>query len=68
VTDGQASGFDNTVTREQVAALRRQELTAAANMLGLSLRIIAMIIIETPEFEISRERYGFDLKNHLPFT
>jgi LmbE family N-acetylglucosaminyl deacetylase len=56
------------VTREQVAALRRQELTAAANMLGLSLRIIAMIIIETPEFEISRERYGFVLKNHLPFT
>ncbi len=68
MTDGQASGSDNTVTREQVAALRRQELTAAANMLGLSLRIIAMIIIETPEFEISRERYGFVLKNHLPFT
>ena len=36
VTDGQAGGSDNTVTREQVAALRRQEQTAAANMLGVT--------------------------------
>ena len=36
VTDGQAGGSDNTVTREQVAAIRRQEQTAAANMLGVT--------------------------------
>ena len=36
VTDGQAGGSDNTVTREQVAALRRQEQTAAADMLGVT--------------------------------
>ena len=36
VTDGQAGGSDNTVTREQVAATRRLEQTAAANMLGVT--------------------------------
>ena len=36
VTDGQAGGSDNTVTREEVAALRRREQTAAANMLGVT--------------------------------
>lgn len=36
VTDGQAGGSDNTVTRDEVAALRRCEQTAAANMLGVT--------------------------------
>ena len=36
VTDGQAGGSDNTVTRDEVAALRRREQTAAANMLGVT--------------------------------
>ena len=36
VTDGQAGGSDNTVTRDDVAALRRREQTAAANMLGVT--------------------------------
>ena len=36
VTDGQAGGSDNTVTREHVAATRRLEQTAAANMLGVT--------------------------------
>ena len=35
-TDGQAGGSDNTVTRDEVAALRRREQTAAANMLGVT--------------------------------
>ena len=36
VTDGQAGGSDNTVTREQVAQMRRLEQTAAAKMLGVT--------------------------------
>jgi hypothetical protein len=56
------------VTREYVAVLRRREQTAAANMLGLPPRTIAMIIIEKPVFEISRERYVFVLKSRLRFT
>ncbi len=36
VTDGQAGGSDNTVTRDEVAAIRRREQTAAANMLGVT--------------------------------
>lgn len=36
VTDGQAGGSDNTVTRKQVATMRRLEQTAAANMLGVT--------------------------------
>ncbi|MBV5346190.1 MAG: PIG-L family deacetylase, partial [Rhodoferax sp.] len=36
VTAGQAGGSDNTVTRDEVAALRRREQTAAANMLGVT--------------------------------
>ena len=36
VTDGQAGGSDNTVTREQVAKTRRLEQTAAAKILGVT--------------------------------
>ena len=36
VTDGQAGGSDNTVTREQVAQTRRLEQTAAAKILGVT--------------------------------
>jgi LmbE family N-acetylglucosaminyl deacetylase len=36
VTDGQAGGSDNTVTRDEVAELRKREQTAAANMLGVT--------------------------------
>jgi LmbE family N-acetylglucosaminyl deacetylase len=36
VTDGQAGGSDNTVTRDEVAALRIREQTAAANIMGVT--------------------------------
>jgi LmbE family N-acetylglucosaminyl deacetylase len=36
VTDGQAGGSDNTVTRDQVAQTRRLEQTAAAKILGVT--------------------------------
>ena len=36
VTDGQAGGSDNTVTREKVAQTRRLEQTAAAKILGVT--------------------------------
>ncbi len=36
VTDGEAGGFDNTVTRAQMAEIRRQEQTAAAKVVGVT--------------------------------
>jgi LmbE family N-acetylglucosaminyl deacetylase len=36
VTDGQAGGSDNTITREEMAHIRRREQTAAANILGVT--------------------------------
>lgn len=36
VTDGQAGGSDNTITRDEMARIRRQEQTAAANILGVT--------------------------------
>ena len=35
VTDGQAGGFDNTISREQMAEIRRDEQTAAAKVVGV---------------------------------
>ena len=36
VTDGQAGGSDNTITREEMAAIRRREQTEAAAVLGVT--------------------------------
>jgi len=36
VTDGQAGGFDNTISREEMAEIRRGEQTAAAKTLGVT--------------------------------
>lgn len=36
VTDGQAGGFDNTITRSRMAEIRRAEQTAAAKVLGVT--------------------------------
>ncbi len=36
VTDGQAGGSDNTITRDQMAAIRRDEQTAAAKVVGVT--------------------------------
>lgn len=36
VTDGQAGGFDNKITRDDLATLRRREQTAAALVLGVT--------------------------------
>ena len=36
VTDGQAGGSDNTITRDEMARIRRKEQTAAANILGVT--------------------------------
>lgn len=36
VTDGQAGGYDNTITRAELAAIRRREQTAAALVLGVT--------------------------------
>ena len=36
VTDGQAGGFDNTISRAQMAEIRRAEQTAAAKVLGVT--------------------------------
>jgi LmbE family N-acetylglucosaminyl deacetylase len=36
VTDGQAGGSDNTITRDEMARIRRKEQTAAANVLGVT--------------------------------
>lgn len=35
VTDGQAGGFDNTISRERMAEIRREEQTAAAKVVGV---------------------------------
>lgn len=35
VTDGQAGGSDNTITRERMAEIRREEQTAAAKVVGV---------------------------------
>ncbi len=35
VTDGQAGGFDNTITRDEMARIRREEQTAAAKVVGV---------------------------------
>lgn len=35
VTDGQAGGFDNTITRERMAEIRREEQTKAAKVVGV---------------------------------
>jgi len=35
VTDGQAGGSDNTISREEMARIRRREQTAAAKVLGV---------------------------------
>lgn len=35
VTDGQAGGFDNTISREKMAQIRREEQTAAAKVVGV---------------------------------
>lgn len=36
VTDGQAGGSDNTITRDEMAAIRRREQTEAAAVLGVT--------------------------------
>lgn len=36
VTDGQAGGFDNTISRERMAEIRRDEQTRAAKVLGVT--------------------------------
>lgn len=36
VTDGQAGGFDSSISREKMAEIRRQEQTAAAKVVGVS--------------------------------
>jgi LmbE family N-acetylglucosaminyl deacetylase len=36
VTDGQAGGFDRSVPRERMAAIRREEQTAAARVVGVT--------------------------------
>lgn len=35
VTDGQAGGFDNTITRERMAEIRQEEQTKAAKVVGV---------------------------------
>ncbi len=35
VTDGQAGGFDNTITRDEMATIRRKEQTEAAAVVGV---------------------------------
>lgn len=35
VTDGQAGGFDNTISRERMAEIRREEQTRAAKVVGV---------------------------------
>ena len=35
ITDGQAGGFDNTISRERMAEIRREEQTAAAKVVGV---------------------------------
>jgi LmbE family N-acetylglucosaminyl deacetylase len=35
VTDGQAGGFDNTISRERMAEIRREEQTKAAKVVGV---------------------------------
>lgn len=35
ITDGQAGGFDNTITRERMAEIRREEQTRAAKVVGV---------------------------------
>ena len=35
VTDGQAGGFDNTISRERMAEIRREEQTGAAKVVGV---------------------------------
>ncbi len=36
VTDGQAGGFDNTISRDRMAEIRREEQTAAAKVVGVT--------------------------------
>jgi LmbE family N-acetylglucosaminyl deacetylase len=36
VTDGQAGGFDNTISRDEMARIRRREQTAAAEVVGVT--------------------------------
>ncbi len=36
VTDGQAGGFDNTISRDEMADIRRREQTAAAKVVGVT--------------------------------
>lgn len=36
VTDGQAGGFDNTISRDEMAEIRRREQTAAAKTVGVT--------------------------------
>lgn len=36
VTDGQAGGSDNTITRDEMAVIRRREQTAAAKIVGVT--------------------------------
>lgn len=36
VTDGQAGGFDESISREEMARIRRKEQTAAASVVGVS--------------------------------
>ncbi len=36
VTDGQAGGFDNTISRAKMAEIRREEQTAAAKVVGVT--------------------------------
>src|SRR5680860_267344 len=35
VTDGQAGGFDNTISRDRMAEIRREEQAAAAKVVGV---------------------------------
>ncbi|MHB1089831.1 MAG: PIG-L deacetylase family protein, partial [Ilumatobacteraceae bacterium] len=36
VTDGQAGGFDNSISRDDMTAIRRREQTEAAAILGVT--------------------------------
>jgi LmbE family N-acetylglucosaminyl deacetylase len=66
-TDGQTGGFDATVPRDAMAAIRRQEQQAAAGVLGIaSVRFLGLVDGELePTLEL-RRAVAREVRRHRP--
>ena len=70
VTDGQAGGSDNTISRDEMARIRRREQTAAAKVLGVHLILLSKFVwtaeinLQTPP--LRQVLQGLEIETNSP--